>query len=236
MKIVPFNRLLLPYQEIWFYDGKPVNERLKNIYYQSLVQPPGHGLSVKEFHTLVSNLSHQESTLYSSIHSTFRYDISKGEKLNPDYAILNLDDNHQLLTYWRSYNGFARSRNLLLLPKWRLHALANSGGLVVTIIKQDNRVVSLHAYIQDGVRARLLTSHTEPSPLTPSQLGYYNKYHHWKDILYFKKLNFAWYDWGGVSENQLDGRAYFKKSFGGDPQSYYHFITCKNWLRPWLRL
>lgn len=238
MKIVPFTRLLITHQEIWFYDGSPVNEFSKNIYYQSSAKPPEHAFSAKEFHTLATNLSGTETTLYSGINRTFRYDIKKGEGMNPEYIVLNLQDSNQLLSYWSAYNRFARKRNLLKLPIWRLRALAASSSLVITIIKQGNQVVSTHSYVQDGVRARLLTSHTEPSPMSGTQLGYYNKFHHWQDMLYFKKLTFEWYDWGGVSANRntRDGRYYFKQSFGGELQLFYHFITCKNWLRPWLRL
>ncbi len=236
MKIVPFTRLLLTQQEIWFYDGAPVNELTKNIYYQSSVKPPRHAFSVKMFHTLATNLSYAETAIYSGINRTFRYHIKRGKGLNPDYVVLDLQDKDQLLAYWSVYNRFAHKRNLLALPAWRLQALASSGSLVVTVTKKDNQVVSTHAYLQDGVRARLLTSHTEPSLMSGTQLGYYNKYHHWQDILNFKKLNFLWYDWGGVSANHNDGRHNFKQSFGGERQVFYHFITCKSWLRPWLRL
>lgn len=235
MKIIAFKRPLFAHQEIWFYDGAPVTERSKNIYYQSLVQPPGDALSVKEFHTLATNLSDDETTIYARINRTFRYHIKKGKELNLDHQVLDLRDKHQLLTYLKTYNRFAKKKKLMPLPAWRVEALACSA-LIVTVVKRDSQLISTHAYLQDGTRARLLTSHTSPSTMSGTQLGYCNKYHHWQDIRYFKKLNFVWYDWGGVPTNQKDGRYNFKQSFGGEPQLFHHFITCKKWLRPWLRL
>lgn len=236
MKTIVFKRFFATHQEIWFYEGAPVDELYKNIYYQSSIQPPGHAISVKKFHTLATHLSCEESIMYSKINRTFRYDIKKGEALKPDYIVLDLQDKHQLLTYLNTYNYFAREKKLLTLPVWRLRALADSGGLLVTVIKRNDQLIGTHAYLQDGIRARLLTSHTARGTMSGTQLGYCNKYHHWQDICYFKNLNFEWYDWGGVSVNPNDGRNNFKQSFGGEPQLFYHFITCKNWLRPWLRL
>ncbi len=47
------------------------------------------------------------------------------------------------------------------------------------------------------------------------EIGNLNRLLHWNSMLGYKCEGFRWYDWGGISQDRNDGRARFKKAFGG---------------------
>ncbi len=222
-------------QEVWFYDGSPVVEKNKNLFYQSALKPTKKHYRYQEFNTLAIPLQQSAEEIFSRVNRTFKYHIRKAEKLQVTFRRVNLDP-EMISTYSDSFRKFALRKKLYHLPNWKIDALVKSGSFIITAIEKDNRIVTMHAYVHDNHRIRLLTSHTVSESESETVIGYCNKFHHWQDMLYFKDQGFVWYDFGGVSKNENDGRNYFKQSFGGEPQVFYHFITCKGLARIWFEL
>lgn len=215
---------LIKTSEVWFYKGASIAVSGKMLFNQSEVKPEGNVFMLAEFHTLALPLTETSEQLFDRINRTFRYHIRKGEGLELEFTQLDFNDENSLPYFVRSFNEFARRKKLIRLPMWRAKALAKSEGLTVTALKRGKRYINMHAYLHDGTRARLMTSHPVEQAESESMQGYINKYHHWRDILYFKDKDYRWYDFGGIAPGSEDGRSYFKQSFGGEHQVFYNYI------------
>lgn len=227
---------LVETREVWFYDGGAVERKGKSLFYQSLSKPNFTVYAYQDFQSLAIHLVNSVEDILSKISRTFKYHIRKAEKLNLTFKILDVSNKNHLDQYWTSYNQFAQRKKIGHLPRWRIDSFIKSGCLTITYIEASGGVVTMHAYIHDAVRTRLLTSHTVKQEDPATTTGYSNKFHHWQDILYFKERGFVWYDFGGVSGKPDDGRNYFKQSFGGEPQVFCHFITCTGLMKWWFEL
>lgn len=225
-------------QEVWFAaseDKIPPSNR--TIFYQAPTIPKDNVYRVEEFHTLAIDLNQSEETIHSGINRTFKTHIRRAEKLNVTFRRLDLTHVNDRLLYQQSFAEFVRQKKIIALPDWRLQAFIESKAFIVTVIEKDGIPITFHAYVHDKNRVRLLTSHAVSQTLfDENETGFCNKFHHWHDILYAKSGGFIWYDFGGVSKNENNGRDYFKKSFGGERQVFYHFITCTGILKFWFEL
>lgn len=225
-------------QEVWFAgtdDVIPVSNR--TIFYQAQNFPSDNVYQVEEFHTLAVDLHQQEEAIHSGINRTFKSHIKRAEKLNITFRTLDLTKSNDRLSYQQSFDEFVNRKKILALPDWRLQALIQAEALTITVVEKNGVPITFHAYVHDKNRVRLLTSHnTTQTLLDETESGFCNKYHHWNDIQYFRTAGFRWYDFGGVSKNEDNGRDYFKKSFGGERQVFYHFITCTGLLKLWFVL
>ena len=100
-----------------------------------------------------------------------------------------------------------------------------------------------HAYHVGYDRATLLHSasvlRAESGQALRTKVGRANRYHHWRDILYFKQLGLRIYDFGGWYEKKEDRARLninkFKEGFGGNIVKTY---TCERplTLRGWVFL
>lgn len=234
--IITKNRYLFETREVWFYEGGPIDNKGKTLFYQSLSKPGFTVYSYQDFHTLAIHLVNSVEDILSKINRTFKYHIRKAEKFNLAFRVWDVSNKSHLDQYWTSYNQFVKQKKIGHLPRWRIDSFIKSGCLIITCIDTPGGVVTMHAYVHDNIRTRLLTSHTVKQGDPDAVTGYTNKYHHWQDILYFKERGFVWYDFGGVSGDPDDGRNYFKQSFGGEPQVFCHFITCTGLMKWWFDL
>lgn len=228
-------RFGLTTQEIWFAEADaqiPASNRA--IFYQAHAVPKSNAYQLEEFHTLAIDLHQPEEALHSNINRTFKSHIRKAEKLSITHRALDMNNSKDTLSYQQSFAEFVRRKNIIPLPDWRLQALVQAGALIITVIEKDGVPITFHAYVHDKIRVRLLTSHnTSQTIFNENETGLCNKFHHWSDLLYFKAAGFRWYDFGGLSKEEDNGRDYFKKSFGGERQVFYHFITCTGLLKLW---
>lgn len=225
-------------QEVWFAtaaDKIPPSNR--TILYQAQAIPKENVYRVEEFHTLAIDLLQSEETIFFGINRTFKSHIRRAEKLNVIFRTLNPGNANDRLIYQQSLAEFVKRKRILSLPDWRLQALIEAGAIIITSIEKDGTPITFHAYVHDKNRVRLLTSHTFSQTIfDENETGFCNKFHHWQDILYGKSVGFTWYDFGGISKKENNGRDYFKKSFGGERQVFYHFITCTGILKLWFEL
>lgn len=225
-------------QEAWFAEADDtIAASNRTIFYQARTVPNKNVYQVEEFHTLAVDLDQSEEIILAGINRTFKSHIKRAEKLDITFRTLDLTNSKDRLTYQQSFDEFVKRKKIIALADWRLQALIQANALVITVIEKDGVAITFHAYVHDKVRARLLTSHsTGQTVFNENETGFCNKYHHWRDMLYFKATGFRWYDFGGISKNADDGRDYFKNSFGGERQVFYHFITCTGLLKLWFAL
>ena len=99
-----------------------------------------------------------------------------------------------------------------------------SGSLVLSKVdSEDGNTLIWHSYYCRDNRVHLLQSASvrhETDTNFNSMIGRGNRYHHWEDILTFKNLGIAIYDFGGWYAGNTDkqklGINQFKEKFGGE--------------------
>jgi len=62
------------------------------------------------------------------------------------------------------------------------------------------------------------------APAEAREIGNLNRLLHWDSMRVYKQEGFRQYDWGGISQDQNDGRAMFKKAFGGKVVEEYGYL------------
>ena len=201
--------------EIWFYNGEIVKEGsyTSYCYVQRDLDLPFEN-ELKEF-TSTIDLTKEETILFNSINTTFRYHIKKARTINFDYNFNSkpsIEDCKKLIT---SFKKFAREKKISSMNKKRILALQRSNNIFITEIKQLNVLIATHVYLFDTERIILLHTYHNSTYQNTNIGGYANKFMHWKNILLFKKMNFKIYDFGGIDPEKLQGISNFKLSFGG---------------------
>ena len=103
----------------------------------------------------------------------------------------------------------------------------------------DGVPLVMHSYLIDKYsgNARLLQSASHYRELADKNLraniGIANRFLHYKDIEYFKENRYKIYDFGGISENQIEEEikiAKFKKGFGGQEFYCADYLSILLWL------
>ena len=221
------NTFLYSRQEVWFYNGEKVTRTSNNMYYQSFVKPSFEVSYLKETLTTLIDLRENEEVLFSQVDGKYRNEIRRAEKLNAMFKCEDKPDSSFLTSYLKSYSQFAKVKSLdPNLSLERLKAFSESEVLRITSVSIDEKVVTIHAYLVDDKQvAVLLYSHHNVDYADNAARGFANKFHHWKDIMFFKQNGIKHYDMGGLDFVNTPGIAEFKKSFGGTEHKAYNFQT-----------
>lgn len=214
-------------KEIWYYNNEAIQSALYNTYAYSFIPPPKNSLINSTTKTIWTNLEKTEGDIFNEFNSTTKNEIRKAEKENASidiYTTIDINKFKQLIT---DFKLFSEQRNILAINSRRLIALRKINALVVTKSFQENQESATHIYLLAKNIALLIYSYNNPE--LSENKSHVNRFHHWKDILYFKKNNLKFYDWGGIDET-LVGISSFKKSFGGEEKTFYNFIECNPFL------
>lgn len=229
----------IPINEIFFAQHPAsINEKAAVLFFVQAGKPL-EGCS--PFQTLMVDLTAAEETLSSAISKNTRYKINRAERegLQPEIVLSPSDE--QVKAYADYYDLFARQKSLGSANRRKLHALKAAGALVLTSISgTEAGVLSAHAWVHDQTlqRVRLLYSASHFREMTESAdrnlIGRANRCLHWHEILSFKKMGLAQYDFGGLPMNDsdpvLNAIARFKLEFGGCPLIEYTGIVPGNAL------
>ncbi|MFA6506548.1 MAG: hypothetical protein WCT14_10635 [Treponemataceae bacterium] len=213
---------ILTYRRLWFADCAP---GLPLSGFTSLRQFAGTEAprfwTRHEFHTILIDLSANESTILGAMKKNTSYEIRRAEKDGIESK--TVDDIEAFRSF---FNDFAPTKSLKPLSGSNLKSMAPF--LTITEAIFENRPLVMHAYLVDEAvsRARLLYSATvartgaDGAPtVDPSLLGRANRRLHWTDMLLFKAKGFRTYDLGGIagdpSKADTAGIDSFKLAFGG---------------------
>ncbi len=216
-------------REIWFYDGENFEEGTYTAFSAAHRSLEMNTSSITEcktvlYGTILTDLLKSKEELFSLIHPTFRYDIKSAEKRNLHYeadcnpTINNCDQAISI------FQKFAKSKNLNPINRKWLLALNKSNSICISKISMDNIVIVIHIYIVDKKESLLSHSFHNVDFKNDRIKGEANKSLHWKDIQFFKSMNFEKYDWGGTNFIQNPGISKFKLNFGGSPVTKFRYI------------
>lgn len=185
--------------------------------------------------TLVNDLAQDEEEIYSKISKNYRYEIRRAEKEGILYSIIDksytsLKD--EIILFKQTYEKMFQTKgmnnrfNLKLVEE----GLKKDNILITKAYSSTNeRCFIYHAYLVDGQSAMLMYSTSTLADADDKELinmvGWANKYLHWKDMCYFKALDYKRYEWGGIGNPEnLSGIAKFKKMFGGEVVCYNNYL------------
>jgi hypothetical protein len=218
------NFFLFTRKEIWFYDGEPIKEGAYNVYTAAKKTSGENNQFQEKYKTSIIYLTKLEEDLFKAIHATYRYDIRSAEKkyiLNKAILHPKKEDCIELI---KSYNRFAKSKNMPSMSLRLILALQNTENIYITKAFLGETEILTHVYIFDKDIISLVSSFHHIDFTDDKIRSEANKYLHWKDILLFKSIGFKQYDFGGVNENKHPGISKFKLNFGGEIVENYRFI------------
>jgi hypothetical protein len=171
-------------------------------------------------YTLETDLSRDEEVIFKSFNADARTKIRRTGRLNFLLGINDVPEEE----YIEFFNSFARVKRLAIESKKRLSEYKKEN-IIFTSARDrlTSELLVVHVYVVDGERARLLHSASQIHDMEDGEkrklVGLFNRRLHWEEMLYFKKLGYSIYDWGGYSRKHdnkvLMGINDFKKSFGG---------------------
>ena len=222
--LVVVNKLFIfRYKRIWFPTEVPKFNVLDFVFLRQCSETVMSQLNPKEwikhdFSTLHNNLLDDEGVLFSKIAKNTKYKINRATKEGVQTQTATINE------FLPFFNVFAPTKSLKKLTFSNLKAYGDA--LIITKAYQNEAVLAMHAYVIDKnvekSRVRLLYSATVDRTTTDIDLnlvGRANRLLHWKDMLTFKQMGVAIYDWGGIAgdvNNPITaGIDAFKMAYGG---------------------
>lgn len=232
-----FKRSIFRIKEIAFCSYKDINRKncdVINLHSNDDVDDSNDGLEcvVKKQYTLENNLLLTEEEIWMLFRKTYRNEIRRVEK---EEAVVNYYDNNDkavLDKFENTYNNMFNSKNINNKFNRRLvEGGISEGQIIISCCKSNDEdgIEVFHAYLYDNKKTVLMYS---ASPLwedgdkdIANKIGRMNKYLHWMDLKYFKKIGCEIYEWGGInSVENPNGIAKFKLGFGGTVKVYYNYV------------
>lgn len=225
--------------EIWYnFDEKPdINTDILRYKFVSDFKKKPY--SLEELFTLRLDLSKSSEELFSSIKKNTRYEINRAQnrdKIKCQTFFLKNETNFDKINNFINYfNKFAdtKGRNHLNYQDIEQFYITNNFCIRYSSSEDDSIIYCMHSYVISDNIARLLQSASLFREANDTEFknlnARANRLLHWDDILFFKKDNYSFYDFGGwyggqeLKEQLLINT--FKESFGGEKKSEYSYIV-----------
>jgi len=221
----------LTFYEEWFAKD-PCKDFLKlKVVRGSRVDKQCFGMIKKQLWTLETDLTLDKDDILKQFTSTIRNEINRAKKLENLQININKTSIDEFLNFYNT--KFAKQKKLNLLSKRQIEKFGDNIYTISAVF--ENELTNIQMYIFDSEQkiVRLLHSvsiiHLEKDKKRRNQIGWINKYLHWRTILYFKEKGFKTFDWGGIGNDPnnkaLVGIDKFKRSFGGQVVKVYDYYT-----------
>lgn len=193
------------------------------------------GNAATKFDTLISDITGTAEEIKQQFSKNCRYYVNRASreditvKLYSGKEISDL----QIAEFLDFFEEFWESKGSYLSNKDKLRQelceYRNVGALGITEAYVAGVKSVYHTHILDEEIVRLLHSASlfrlqEEDANSKNLIGIANRYLHYEEMLYYKGLGRSVYDWGGAGmEEEVVHITEFKKSFGGEPVTYYDF-------------
>ena len=223
-------------EEQWFALS-PAQRTSDIVMAHALAEKPDCGTSRRR-ETLLLDLRADGGTIWNGIDKGARYEIRRAEK--EGFAVLSYAEipDQVVAAFGEAYEILRTRKTLPPLRSSRLNALVSCGTLrVSTCTDPDGEILSWHVYVAKGAAVRLLHSVSifdkGDSPARRATIGRANRFHHWQDILEFKRRGLSLYDFGGIYVGEADRAqksiATFKRQFGGVSRTVFDVAVPVTW-------
>ncbi len=218
MIVINKKKFFIKAAQKWFADKISMSDSFKIVCYKQVDKNLKYKGFYKELpvYTLQIDLNEKEEEIFKKFKPTVRNEIRKIDRLDPEY-----NENTSVDDFVKIYNDFAGVKGLALLSNEKMNEYKDT--LKVTSVTHENHILATHTYLLDRDKkiVRLLHSVSKrfSENFDRNLIAKFNKYLHYKDIIFFKNCGYEIYDWGGIAKNtddqSLKGINKFKKSFGG---------------------
>ncbi|HEX2829572.1 MAG TPA: hypothetical protein VHP37_24720 [Burkholderiales bacterium] len=219
------------YGEVWFDEDPPAAPAVDVLTFRGRCAPLGDE-AWSPFSSLVHDLTVDPEKLFATFDSTARYEVRRAQSRDRLSTEFFTDPGAALDGFCAFYDVFARHKGLPPSYRRALRATCDAGRLVLTSASRDGSPLVWHAYVTDGRTAALLHSASHfraASAANRALLGRANRWLHWRDMLGFKDMGVATYDWGGLFDDEsVPEQASvnrFKRRFGGRPHRAYTAVA-----------
>jgi FemAB family len=236
--VIAFRRRGITIGEAYF---DPAPERVDRVDLMRVVgafSPPDEGS--RQLHTLVLDLSADEDAIFEQMSKDTRSKVRRAMQKDPlTVGALPEPSAGEVDEFADFYDRFASAQSVSLAFRPRLHALAERGNLVITVVRgEDGADLVRHAYVAARGRGFMLYSGSVLDQSGDSGvrnlIGRANRYLHWHDIRHFKERGFELYDFGGLDvtgrSEKTAGIARFKQGFGGEVRPVYSSTSARSAL------
>ena len=190
--------------------------------------------------TIMIDLTRPADDLFAEVQKDARYKIKRAEREGVTFVALAPPSDADMAEFNVAHADLeARvNRPKIDFAKQKLLATRQREFVLTKSLDADGKPVSWHLYLSFQGRARLVHTVTilldKNSTQDKNFAGRANRFHHWKDILYFKERGLTLFDFGGWVAPGEDAKmrsiSEFKEGFGGK------VVECHNAVIPKTRL
>lgn len=196
------------------------------------------GKNITEFGTLVSDLRVSEEEVVAKLSKNCRYEARRAAREGVTIEIYESPGESIIEDFCEFYAEFWESKDYGQVDVEKLHlelcGYAQKQALTISKAVIKNKTIVYHTYILDKQYTRLLHSASlfrTDDEIPQNLVGMANRYLHKEEMLFFKHKGIAFYDWGGAGESEeVLSITEFKKSFGGEPKTFYNGEEIKGLL------
>jgi len=215
------------YGEVWYKEEPSHDAPIDIVQYRQREAPISGARSIA-YLSMVTDLSLDEDAIIDQFRKECRYKIKRAEgkdRLDTEFI---LDPRKRLDEFRRFFDVFASEKSIDLSDDQWLAAACEAGQLVLTSASKDGEPLVWHAYVLIGKFVSIQYSGSyfrDKDNEYRALIGRANRWLHWRDILRFKEMGVARYDWGGLFEDtctpERAGINYFKSDFRGQQVRVY---------------
>lgn len=193
------------------------------------------GALCEPWNTLIIALSNDEEEILKSMDNGTRYEIrrslAKDDLRYQHVCPTNVDDMREFIEAYE-HSLLPQDGAPKLIPE-RLMRMAEAGILDFSTMKDNaEQCLSWHVHVVTAGIARLFYSLSAISSIDAQRQknlrGRANRLHHWLDMLRFRKVGYAKYDFGGICPETADAKksqiSRFKRGFGGEVAVTYNCV------------
>ncbi len=226
----------IPYSVVWFPEEQDLAQVKRLISVLTVVRQASPGFIHRFQHRIVSSrryctatidLTQSEDALLAGMNTTCRYQIRRGEKLNPEFVVSSPS---ALPLARQAIDEFSESRfgHPVSAENWQMIERHGS----ISQVTLGEQVISAHTHIVDGnKRARIYFGtgvSREDNIFAQRTTSILGRVLVWRDLLHYKRLGTHFYDMGGLFDDP-EHPAYsidqYKLTFGAHKVYEHHALT-----------
>ena len=215
------------YGELWFDEAPPHDSKVDIFQYRYRAEPVADARSVPLL-SLVSDLSPADEVIASRFRKDCRYKIRRAETRDGLTLVFTRQPEDRLDEFAGFFDAFARQKGHHPCDRGWLRAACAARQLTLSAACRGAEALVWHAHVVCGATAGLqyTASHFRGQDSdTRALIGRANRWLHWQELLRFKQMGLAHYDWGGLFEDESvperAGINQFKRDFGGRAMRVY---------------
>lgn len=228
--------------DVWFEETRnfEIENKCDFVQYHDMRNPlkdVGYTFNETHYKTIINDLRETEQEIMAHFRSNVRNEVRRAQKEGFQAESFNSNmlktDISKIVDFDNKYRNMCQNKGLPIKSQYKtLLSYVNANALAVTVAKLATSDCVYHVYVCDSenfTMVRLLHSVSVFRELKVnverSAIARANRMLHYEDMLYFKRLGYAKYDWGGYSEKpELINIAEFKAGFGGYIENISRYV------------